>query len=90
MTTEDKKNKIKKLALDMLKESQEAQFKLVEKALGSGAIDIDAWDEKSQPMIVPKIIVVAILQREADQYDGTGTSMEKKIKKEIKNLKYFL
>jgi hypothetical protein len=90
MKTETKKNKIKKLAIDMLKESHKAQLKLVEKALDSGAIDIDAWDEKNGPMVTPKIIVVAILQRESDQYDGTGTGLEKRVKKEVKNLKYFL
>lgn len=90
MNTADKKNKIKQLAIDMLKESQEAQLKLVEKALNSGALDIDAWDENDKPMILPKIIVTAILQRESQQYEAKGTSYEKKVKKEVNNLKIFL
>jgi len=90
MNTADKKNKIKQLAIDMLKESQEAQLKLVEKALNSGALDIDAWDENDKPMILPKIIVTAVLQRESQQYEAKGTSYEKKVKKEVNNLKIFL
>ena len=90
MNTADKKKKIKQLAIDMLKESQEAQLKLVEKALNSGALDIDAWDENDKPMILPKIIVTAVLQRESQQYEAKGTSYEKKVKKEVNNLKIFL
>ena len=90
MTTKAKKNKIKKLAVDMLKASHKEQLKMVEKALNAGAIDVDAWDENSTPMVLPKTIIVAIFQREADQYDGTGTSHEKRIKKEVRNLKCFL
>lgn len=90
MNTTDKKNKIKQLAIDMLKESQEAQLKLVEKALNSGALDIDAWDENDKPMILPKVIVTAVLQTEAQQYEAKGTSFEKQIKKEVNNLKIFL
>lgn len=90
MNTADKKNKIKQIAIDMLKESQEAQLKLVEKALNSGALDIDAWDENDKPMILPKIIVTAVLQRESQQYEAKGTSYEKKVKKEVNNLKIFL
>ena len=90
MNTADKKNKIRQIAIDMLKESQEAQLKLVEKALNSGALDIDAWDENDKPMILPKIIVTAVLQRESQQYEAKGTSYEKKVKKEVNNLKIFL
>lgn len=86
----NKKAKIKKLALDMLKESHEAMVKNIDKALNSGAIDVDDWDENSNPMILPKCIVTAVLEQEATQYDGTGTSFEKKIKKEVKNIRYFI
>lgn len=90
MNTQDKKNKIKQLAIDMLKESHEAQIKLVEKALNSGALAVDEWDENSNPLIMPRIIVTAVLQSESEQYDGKGTSFEKEVKKEVKNLKIFL
>ena len=84
------KEKIKDLVLSMLKESHEAMIKKVDKALNSGAIDIDAWDENNAPMILPKCIVTAILQDESHQYDEKGTSFERTIKKEVKNIRYFI
>ena len=90
MTTQEKKDKVKSLAEDMLKESFNAMIKKVEKALNSSAIDIDSWDENSSPMILPKCIVTAILQDESTQYEGKGTSFEKQVKKEVKNIRYFL
>lgn len=86
----DKKEKIKALASDMLKESYEAMIKKIDRALASGAIDVDAWDEKSSPMIIPKCIVTAILQDESTQYEGKGTSFEKQIKSEVKNIRYHI
>lgn len=90
MTTADKKQKIRDKAIEMLRLSLAAQILLVDKALTSGAIDIDAWDENSEPMITPKVIVVSVLESEADQYKCQGTRFEKKMNKDIKNLKYFL
>lgn len=90
MTTQDKKNKIKALVTDMLNQSHEAMSKKIDKALNSGAIDIDSWSESHSPMILPKCIVTAILQDESTQYEGKGTSFEKDIKKEVKNIRYFL
>lgn len=88
--TEEKKDKIKSLAEDMLKESFDNMIRKVEKALNSGAIDIDSWDENDKPMILPKCIVTAILQIESTQYEGKGTSYEKGIKKEVERIRYFL
>ena len=62
----------------------------IEKAINSGAIDIDSWDENYAPMIIPKTILIASLQAEAEQYQAYGTKYEKEIKKDLKNLKYFL
>lgn len=90
MTTQEKKNKIKSLTEDMLKESFGSMIKKVEKALNSGVIDVDSWDENNNPMILPKCIVTAILQDESTQYEGKGTSFEKQVKKEVKNIRYFL
>ena len=90
MKTEEKKNNIKLLAEDMLKESFNDMIKKVEKVLNSGAIDIDSWDKNNKPMIIPKCIVTAILQDELTQYEGKGTSFEKQIKKEVKNIRYFI
>ena len=90
MTTQEKKNKIKSLTEDILKESFDAMIKKVEKALNSGAIDVDSWDENYNPMILPKCIVTAILQDESTQYEGKGTSFAKQIKKEVQNIRYYL
>jgi hypothetical protein len=90
MTTQEKQHRVKSLVKDMLKESYEAMIKKVDKALNSGAIDIDGWDEKINSMILPKCIVTAILQDESTQYEGKGTSFEKKVKKEVKNIRHFL
>ena len=83
-----KKAKLKRLASELLKDSQKAMKDKIDKAINSGSLDIDSWDERT--FILPKIIVAALLEDEAEQYKGKGTSFEKYVKKEIKNLRYFL
>jgi hypothetical protein len=90
MTTKEKSDKIKSIVLEMLNESHEAMVKKIDKALTCGAIDVESWSESNAPMILPKCIVIAILQNEATQYDGKGTSFEKQIKKEVSSLRCFL
>jgi hypothetical protein len=85
-----KKEKIKAMAVEMLKNAQPHLEALVEKALNSGAIDTDSWDENSNSMILPKCIVIAVLEEEADQYKAKGTSFEKEVKKEVSNIKCFI
>ena len=41
-------------------------------------------------MILPKCILTAILENEARQYTARGTNYEKQMKKEVKNIQYFL
>ena len=88
MTT--KQQKIKALVADMLNQSHKAMMGKIDKALNSGAIDSDSWDENINPMILPKCIVTALLEQESTQYGGSGTSFQKEIKKEVKNIRYFL
>ena len=87
---ETKRDKIKGLVVNLLNQSHEEMYFKIDAALNSGAIDIDSWQEDDSPMILPKIIITAILENESTQYQGKGTSFEKKIKKEVKNLKYFI
>ena len=87
---ETKRDKIKGLVVNLLNQSHEEMYFKIDAALNSGAIDIDSWQEDDSPMILPKIIITAILENESTQYQGKGTSFEKKIKKEVKNLRYFL
>lgn len=84
------KEKIKNLVIEMLNESLTDINKKLDHVLNSGAVDVEGWDEKTAPMITPKTILAALLENEAAQYYAKGTSFEKQVKKEIKNIKYFL
>lgn len=90
MTNTQKKRKIKSLVKEMLKESHKAMIGKIDRVLNSGAVDIDAWSESYAPMILPKCIITAILQDESHQYEGKGTSFEKRVKREVKNITYYL
>jgi hypothetical protein len=90
MTTQNKKDKIKSLVTEMLNQSHEAMVRKIERALNSGAIDIDSWDESNNPMILPKCITIALLEDESTQYNGRGIAFEKEVKKEVRNIKCFL
>lgn len=86
----DKKQKIHAYTEAMLNNSYKIMVENIQKALNSGAIDIENWDENINPMILPKSIVTAILENESTQYLCEGTCFEKEIKRESKNLKLFL
>lgn len=90
MKTEQKREIIKQYVTEMLQDSHEAMVKKLEKVLDSGAIDIDGWDEASNRMILPKCIVTALIESEAHQYAGIGTSFEKQVKKEVENIRRFI
>ena len=85
-----KKEQIKLHVIDLINASHEAMLNKIDKAIDSDALDIDSWDNKINPMVIPKIITTAILKNESHQYEGKGTSFEKMIKRETKNLEYFL
>lgn len=85
-----KQIQIQKLAKQMLKESYKKAQEKVVKALESGAIDAEKWDENQGKMLLPKAIVTAVLLDEASQYDGRGTGFEKQQAKEIKNIRNFI
>ena len=76
-----KKLKIKELVLDMLNDSHIQMVNKLEKI-------INQWDENINSMIIPKSIVIALLEEEKSQYDAKGTSFEKEIKKNIEKIKY--
>lgn len=86
----ENKEKIKEIVKHLLDQSAESMEAKIEKAIKSGALDISNWDEKFNSMILPKTIVIALLEDEADQYKGRGTSYEKQIKKDVNNLKCYL
>lgn len=86
----EQKEKIKALVIELLNTSHEEMIKKIDRALNSGALDIENWDEKTSPMILPKTIATAILESEATQYSARGTSFERRIKRDVKNLRYFI
>jgi len=84
------KETIEILVNEMLDDAFNAIKKKVTKAINSGGLDVDSWDENENKMIIPKTIVIALLEDEAEQYKGKGTSFEKKVAKDVKKLKYYL
>lgn len=88
--TYNNKTHIREHALMMLSQSYEAAIKNIDKALNSGAIDIDAWDKDNNPMLIPKAIVIAVLTEEVEQHSAEGTSFAKQVKKDAKNIGYYL
>lgn len=84
------KEQIAELVKGMLDESHKEMLKKIDKVLNSGCVDVESWSKDNSPMILPKCIVTAILQDESTQYEGKGTSFEKQVKKEVKNIRYLL
>lgn len=87
---ETNKELIVNLVTEILNDSHRAMLKDLTKVINSGCIDIENWDRTNNSMVLPKIIATAILQHQSTQYEGKGTSFQKKIKKEVKNIRYFL
>lgn len=86
----DNKKEIKKRVEFLLEGAFDKIKDKVDKAINSGAIDIHSWDGNIGGMILPKTIVIALMEDEANQYKCEGTSFEKKMKKDVNNLKLFL
>lgn len=90
MTNQEKREKVKSLVEEMLNESHDAVMKKIDKALDCGAIDISDWSATNAPMMLPKCIVVALLEEEARQYDCRGTSYQRKVKKLVSSIRLYL
>ena len=90
MQMKSNKEQIAELVKEMLTESHEAMLNKIDKVLNSGCVDTESWNEYNSPMILPKCIVTAILQNESTQYEAKGTSFEKQVKKEVRNIRCFL
>jgi len=85
-----KKKKIQAMAVQMIKNFQANMEAKIERALNSGALDIDSWEEDINPAILPKVIAIAVLEDTADGFKATGTCFEKEVKKEVANVKCFI
>ena len=90
MTTDEKRERIKALALELLEQSHADMVKKIDKAINSGAVDCQGWDPKSNRYVLPKCIVMAILEEESSQYLAHGTSMERRVKSEVRNIRRFI
>lgn len=90
MKTQENKDRIKELVIEMINDSNNAMLKKIDRVLNSGCIDVEAWSEEFGKMITPKCIVIALLESEAGQYSAKGTSFEKRVSKEVKNIKMFI
>ena len=90
MNEQEKKQAIKKLVVEMLKESQEEMIEKIDTIIESGAVDVENWNENFNKMIIPKTIVTALLETESKQRDGRGTSFEKQVKRDVKVICNFL
>lgn len=88
-TEHHKKNEIKKHVKNMFKQSENALDKKLGTLFLSGAIDIESWDENSNPLLLPKAILYAFLDLEKEQF-MPGGRLGKEVKKEAQNIKYYL
>ena len=84
------KKKITALLDAMAKESYGHLAEKFDKALDSGAIDIDEWSADDNPTILIRTIFIACLTDEIDRYSAAGTCFEKQVKKDVKNLLNFI
>jgi hypothetical protein len=90
MTNQEKKDKIRSLVVEMLGDSKQAMMEKLDTVLKSGCIDADNWDENINPMILPQTIITALLEKESLQRNGSGTSYEKEIKKNVRRIRCFI
>lgn len=74
---------------DLIEQSVQAMKRNLQKVFRSGCIDIEGYDEKANPMILPKAIITALLLEESTQYTAPP-SQEKAFKKEVKNIGYHI
>ena len=91
MTKTEKKDAIKKHINNMLKDLMNTYIpRKIDIALKCGVLDIDSWEPDITPMIIPKTILVAALNGAADQYYPHGCGVEKQVKRDVKNLGFYI
>lgn len=85
-----KKQQVQDLVIEMLNSSFEAMKKKAIEAINSDAVNTENWSEVINPMILPKTIVSAVLERECTQYIHPDKKEAKKQRKEINHIKYYI
>ena len=63
-----KAEKVEALVLGMLSDCVDRMKKDVKKIISSSAVRHDDWDEDNDPMLLPKSILIAVLEGNAEQY----------------------
>jgi hypothetical protein len=87
----ENKEKVKALVIEMLNDSHKAMLKNLETIINSDSIDLDNWDEKYTPMLLPKMIVTALLENDAKQYSlPKNYPNARQLKQQIKNISYII
>lgn len=90
MTIEEKKAAVKTLIEVMLKDSKENMLKKVDVLFESDVVELSSWDKDDKPMILPKSIICALFESEMMQYNAKGTSYERRVKKAVRNFRYYI
>jgi len=91
MTKEQKQEAIKKIVFEMLENDLCNINEKIDRALKSGCIDVEAWDENCNPMILPKSIIVAVYEDRARCFHPSKDSKRyKEVRKNVKNISLFI
>lgn len=88
----ENKEKVKALVIEMLNDSHKAMLKKLETILNNtDVIDLENWDEKNAPMLLPKMIVTALLESDSKQYSlPKNYPNARQLKQQIKNISYII
>ena len=91
MTRKHKEALCRKYARECLKYAVKEMQDNIDKAIKSGAVNITGWEPDFAPYIMPKTIVCAVLEHEAARHINTvPKAYERKVKKCVRNIRYFL
>lgn len=77
------KKEVRKKTRELIQYTSKWMRRDLEKVLSSGCINLNNWESN---YLLPKTIMLALHQEQMRNYDGRGTSYERKIKKEAKNI----
>lgn len=83
---EEKKKVIAQITNEFLNNAFEKMQEKITRAIQCDALDIEQYDSEFNTAIIPKTIVAALLLEEAEQWKCKGTSFEKQMEKDVKQL----
>lgn len=86
-----KQQALKSLILEHLEyDYRDMRDRVVNRVLNSGAIDVDGWNPEYNRMILVHSVLIALFDSSADNRKATGTSFEKEVKSNVKNIRCFV